>query len=47
MEANILAYNEGMRKLAEETGFKLFEVSKYAVDMFGKMEDMTLYVRLV
>jgi len=47
LEADILAYNEGMRKLAEKTGFKLFEVSKYAVDMFAKMEDMTLYVRLV
>ena len=47
LEAGILACNEGMRRLAEKTGFRLVEVRKYAVDMFGKVEDMTYYVRLV
>ena len=46
LEADILAYNEGMRRLAEKTGFKLVEVRHNVVNMFGKMEDMTHYVRL-
>ena len=47
LEADILANNEGMRRLAEKTGFKLVEVRQNVVDIFGKMEDMTNYVRIV
>lgn len=47
LEADSLAYNDGMRGLAEKTGFVYVETRKGVANMFGRMEDMIHYVRVV
>ncbi len=46
LEADTLAKNVGMRKLAEKTGFTLEGIRRKAVNMYGNLVDVALYARI-
>lgn len=43
LEADTLAENKAMRKIAEKTGFRLEGIRRKAINMHGRLQDTALY----